>query len=90
MLGREIAFSSLAAPSVSPSWSPPLDMVKLNFDDSDIDKLGLVVVGGIIHNSESRCLVSYLGPAGVCSLNNAELLALRTSLRKAYWLNLRL
>ena len=45
-------------------------------------------MGGIIRNGLGSPVLSFLGPAVVCSANEAELLANRTGLREALCLNL--
>ena len=61
-------------------------MLKLNFDGSALGNLGKVGVGGVIRE-EDGIILSYSGPAGFCSINKAELLALNVGLREASRMN---
>lgn len=38
--------------------------------------------GGVIQNKEGSILISYLGPASFCSINQAELMALNVGLHE--------
>ena len=62
---------------------PPSGALKLNFDGSALGNPGLAGVGGVIRNEEGNTILSYSGPARICSINKAELLALKTGLREA-------
>lgn len=57
--------------------------MKLNFDGSAIGNPGVAGIGGIIQNEKGSAILSYLGLAGYCSNNQAELMALNASLHKA-------
>ena len=57
--------------------------MKLNFDGSAIGNPGMAGVGSVIHNEDGIIILSYSSPAGVCSINKAELLALLFGLREA-------
>lgn len=66
---KEIAFPWSKGNSANPPWSPTLlIMVKLNCDGSFISNPGMDGAGGIICDSDFRCLISYSGPAGVCTV----------------------
>eukprot|EP00268_Persea_americana_P045111 TRINITY_DN4585_c3_g1_i1.p2 TRINITY_DN4585_c3_g1~~TRINITY_DN4585_c3_g1_i1.p2 ORF type:complete len:104 (+),score=18.22 TRINITY_DN4585_c3_g1_i1:2756-3067(+) len=66
---------------------PTLQGFKLNFDGSAIGSLGLAGLGGIIRNSLGSCSL-FLRACGVCSANEAELLAIRTGFGEALRLKL--
>ncbi|XXG49570.1 hypothetical protein AAC387_Pa02g3723 [Persea americana] len=66
---------------------PPPGMLKLNFDGNVLGNPGRAVVGGVIRNENGLILLSYSGPAGFCSINKAELLALNIGMREASRLN---
>lgn len=53
---------------------------QLNFDGSVVRNPRLVGVGGIICDNDSRCPVSYSDPAGVCTVNNVELMTIGLAL----------
>eukprot|EP00268_Persea_americana_P012041 TRINITY_DN15051_c1_g1_i2.p1 TRINITY_DN15051_c1_g1~~TRINITY_DN15051_c1_g1_i2.p1 ORF type:complete len:110 (+),score=21.76 TRINITY_DN15051_c1_g1_i2:32-361(+) len=61
---------------------------KLKFDGSVIGNLGWAGLGGIIHNYMGSPILSFSVPAGVCSANEVELLAIIIGLREALRLNL--
>lgn len=44
--------------------------------------------GGVIQDRNGNLILSYSGPAGVCSVNIVEVVALLTGLREAFGLNL--
>lgn len=81
---KEVADSNLHFVCISPRWRPPIGAVKLNFDGSAFGNPGRAVVGGVIRNEEGTILLSYSGPAGFCSINKAELLALSIGLNEAF------
>eukprot|EP00268_Persea_americana_P034085 TRINITY_DN3370_c1_g2_i3.p1 TRINITY_DN3370_c1_g2~~TRINITY_DN3370_c1_g2_i3.p1 ORF type:complete len:167 (+),score=20.75 TRINITY_DN3370_c1_g2_i3:1551-2051(+) len=81
---KEVAFSNPHHMRVSPRWCPPpLGALKLNFDGSALGNPGPAGVGGVIRNEEGYTILSYSGPTRICSINKAELLALKIGLRKA-------
>lgn len=61
--------------------------MKLNFDGSAKSNLGAAGVGVVIHNREGFILLSYSVSAGFCSINKAELMALKSGLLEAKNLN---
>ena len=80
---KEVAFSSPASPSSVQRWTPPpLQGFKLNFDGSAIASLGLAVLGGIIRNSLGSHVLSFSGPAGVCSANERNYWQSKLALEK--------
>lgn len=81
---KEAADSNLNFVCISPRWRPPIGALKLNFDGSAFGNLGRAVVGGVICNEEGTILLSSSGPAGFCSINKAELLALNNGLNEAF------
>lgn len=66
------------------SWAPPPSgFFKLNFDGSVIGNSCHYGIGGIIRDYSAMCILSFFGPSGLCSANEAELLALRMGLGQA-------
>lgn len=61
------------------SWSPPVEsLYKLNCDGSVLGNPELANIGGVIRNSASDILLSFLGLIGRRSVDEAELFALRS------------
>lgn len=83
----EVTFSSPHWPILHSFQSPlPSASLKLNFDERVIGNPGPSVIGGIIKYNSSSCILSFPGLSVHCSVNEAELIALRTGLRKlANW-----
>lgn len=73
-----MAFSSLASFDIIHKWvPPPTNSLKLNFDGSaHCNNPSLAGVGGIIRNNIGTPILSFSEPVGVCSANEAELLAM--------------
>lgn len=64
------------------------DGLEFNFDGTAYGNPRLAGVGGIIRNDVGLTVLSFSGPTGTFSSNEAELLALRTSHRDAHRLYL--
>ena len=81
---KEVSFSYPHRPQITERWlPPPLGVLKLNFDGSALGNSGMAGVQGVIRNEEGRILLSYLGPAGVRSINKVELFSLNIGFRDA-------
>lgn len=86
---EDVVFSSPAEFSIMPRWYPtPLGTLKLNFDGSAIGNSVLTGVLGIICSDKGSVVLSFFGPEGHCSINQAELMSLNTGLLEAYSCNL--
>lgn len=78
---NEIDFSIQVRSQICSLWSsPPLTYFKLNFDGGVDGNPVLVGIGRVICDSSSLNVVSFSGPVGHCSINKAELLAVRQGL----------
>lgn len=67
---KDVAFSSLVVHPIMPRWLPlPLNALELNFDGIALGNPGVPGLGGVIRNEEGSVTLSYLGPAGFCSIN---------------------
>lgn len=74
---KEVFFSYPHRQRITDRWlPPPSGVLKLNFDGRDLGNSGMASVRGVIRNEEGRILLSYLGPAGVRSINKVELFSL--------------
>lgn len=66
-----------------------MSFYKLNFDGCVVGtNPGSSGIGGFIKDSEAACILLFSGPLGVCSVNEAGLVALRTGLRECVNLGL--
>lgn len=66
-----------------------MSFYKLNFDGRVVgNNPGSSGIGGLIKDSEAACILLFSGPLGVCSVNEAGLVALRTGLRECVNLGL--
>ena len=81
---KEVAFSNLANTCMAPRWI----LFKLNFDGSAHGNLGRATLDGLVRDSNGHILFSYSGPADLCIVNKAELLAPLTGFREASRCNL--
>ena len=63
---------------------PPFGVFKLNFDSSALGNLGIVGLGSLVRDSNREILLSYSGPASLCSVNRAKSLALLAKLRQGF------
>lgn len=64
-------------------FPPSIGTLKLNFDGRTRGNQGAAGVGGVFHNLEGSIRLSYSGPAGFCTIDEAELLALMIGLCEA-------
>ncbi|XXG46579.1 hypothetical protein AAC387_Pa02g1389 [Persea americana] len=79
-----IAFANQARFRSCSMWSPPpIAHFKLSFDGSVDGNPRLAGIEGVIHDSNSLNVVSFLDSVCHCSINKVELLALRQGLQEA-------
>ncbi|CAN1818158.1 Putative ribonuclease H protein At1g65750 [Linum perenne] len=67
------------------SWEPaPPEWVTLNSDGSVLSEYGQAATGGLIRNSQGRCLAAFSMNLGKCSITRAELRGAMSGLQLAW------